>query len=146
MLVCTIRDICDVVCLHYNTPVIHPLRLLYFRPYTYYPCSLLSCTCDCLGCAVLLCLVCLFDLACFFLSSFSSLLMYMYMYMYVHQGYIHPHNKEWVQALNLMQSLKLTSNAYRLSFTSHHTRTYRYCFALLPYMIVHLGYIYPHNN
>ena len=26
---------------------------------------------DCLGCAVLLCLVCLFDLACFFLSSFS---------------------------------------------------------------------------
>ena len=28
---------------------------------------------DCLGCAVLLCLVCLFDLACF-LSSFSSLI------------------------------------------------------------------------
>ena len=26
------------------------------------------------GCAVLLCLVCLFDLACFFLSSFSSLI------------------------------------------------------------------------
>ena len=33
-----------------------------------------TCTCDCLGCAVLLCLVCLFDLACFFLSSFSSLI------------------------------------------------------------------------
>ena len=29
---------------------------------------------DCLGCAVLHCLVCLFDLACFFLSSFSSLI------------------------------------------------------------------------
>ena len=29
---------------------------------------------DCLGCAVLLCLACLFDLACFFLSSFSSLI------------------------------------------------------------------------
>ena len=29
---------------------------------------------DCLGCAVLFCLVCLFDLACFFLSSFSSLI------------------------------------------------------------------------
>ena len=29
-------------------------------------------TCDCLGCAVLLCLVCLFDLACFFLSSHLS--------------------------------------------------------------------------
>ena len=29
---------------------------------------------DCLGCAALLCLVCLFDLACFFLSSFSSLI------------------------------------------------------------------------
>ena len=29
---------------------------------------------DYLGCAVLLCLVCLFDLACFFLSSFSSLI------------------------------------------------------------------------
>ena len=28
-----------------------------------------TCTSDCLGCAVLLCLVCLFDLACFFLSS-----------------------------------------------------------------------------
>ena len=27
------------------------------------------------GCAVLLCLVCLFDLACFFLSSFSSLIL-----------------------------------------------------------------------
>ena len=36
---------------------------------------------DCLGCAVLLCLVCLFDLACFFLSSFSSLIKNMYMYM-----------------------------------------------------------------
>ena len=33
------------------------------------------CTC---GCAVLLCLVCLFDLACFFLSSFSSLINNMY--------------------------------------------------------------------
>ena len=29
-------------------------------------------TSDCLGCAVLLCLVCLFDLACFYLPSFSS--------------------------------------------------------------------------
>ena len=29
---------------------------------------------DCFGCAVLLCLVCLFDLACFFLPSFSSLI------------------------------------------------------------------------
>ena len=29
---------------------------------------------DCLGCAVLLCRVCLFDLACFFLPSFSSLI------------------------------------------------------------------------
>ena len=33
---------------------------------------------DCLGCAVLLCHVCLFDLACFFLSSFSSLIKNMY--------------------------------------------------------------------
>ena len=43
---------------------------------------------DCLGCAVLLCLVCLFDLACFFLPSFSSLIqtctcIYMYKYMQV---------------------------------------------------------------
>ena len=40
-----------------------------------------TCTCrksDYLGCAVLLCLVCLFDLACFFLSSFSSLIKNMY--------------------------------------------------------------------
>ena len=36
---------------------------------------------DCLGCAVLLCLVCLFDLACFFLSSFSSLIsIYVHVY------------------------------------------------------------------
>ena len=35
---------------------------------------------DCLGCAVLLCLVCLFDLACFFLSSFSSLIKNMYVH------------------------------------------------------------------
>ena len=32
-----------------------------------------------IGCAVLLCLVCLLDLACFFLSSFSSLIKSMYM-------------------------------------------------------------------
>ena len=43
---------------------------------------LLLCTCksDCLGCAVLLCLVCLFDLACFFLSSLNSHLSYKNMY------------------------------------------------------------------
>ena len=34
---------------------------------------------DCLGCAVLLCLVCLFDLACFFLSSHLS-----FKNMYIH--------------------------------------------------------------
>ena len=38
---------------------------------------------DCLGCAVLLCLVCLFDLACFFLSSFSSLIKNMYTNLYM---------------------------------------------------------------
>ena len=51
-------------------------------------CPTRICTCiyegDCLGCAVLLCLVCLFDLACFFLSSFSSLIkIYMYMTLYM---------------------------------------------------------------
>ena len=35
----------------------HPRQLIFLRKS------------DCLGCAVLLCLVCLFDLACFFLSS-----------------------------------------------------------------------------
>ena len=40
----------------------HPRQLIFLRKS------------DCLGCAVLLCLVCLFDLACFFLSSFSSLI------------------------------------------------------------------------
>ena len=43
----------------------------YMYMYMYIP---VMCTSDCLGCAVLLCLVCLFDLACFFLSSFSSLI------------------------------------------------------------------------
>ena len=54
--------------------------------YTYVGFSINMCTCvppgqlifsrksDCLGCAVLLCLVCLFDFACFFLSSLSSLI------------------------------------------------------------------------
>ena len=40
----------------------HPRQLIFLRKS------------DCLGCAVLLCLVCLFDLACFFLSSLSSLI------------------------------------------------------------------------
>ena len=47
-------------------------RALYQLSYRRYYCTS-TCT-DCLGCAVLLCLVCLFDLACFFLSSFSSLI------------------------------------------------------------------------
>ena len=40
----------------------HPRQLIFLRKS------------DCLGCAVLLYLVCLFDLACFFLSSFSYLI------------------------------------------------------------------------
>ena len=47
-------------------------RALYQLSYRRYYCTS-TCT-DCLGCAVLLCLVCLFDLTCFFLSSFSSLI------------------------------------------------------------------------
>ena len=39
-----------------------------------YSSSFFSRKSDCLGCAVLLCLLCLFDLACFFFSSFSSLI------------------------------------------------------------------------
>ena len=42
-----------------------------------------TCTCTC-TCAVLLCLVCLFDLACFFLSSFSSLIQNMYIHVHVY--------------------------------------------------------------
>ena len=46
---------------------------------------------DCLGCAVLLCLVCLFDLACFILSSFSSLIktcIHVHAHtMYIYQGF-----------------------------------------------------------
>ena len=39
---------------------------------------------DCIGCAVLLCLVCLFDLACYFLSSFSSLISkHVYTHIYI---------------------------------------------------------------
>ena len=46
---------------------------------------------DCLGCAVLLCLVCLFDLACLFLSSFSSP---MYMYCILPLTAPHPRTRE----------------------------------------------------
>ena len=51
---------------------------MYMYIYTYNLCIIL-CIC---GCAVLLCLVCLFDLACFFLSSFSSHIKNMYIYTY----------------------------------------------------------------
>ena len=44
----------SVVCRGFES---HPRQLIFSRKS------------DCLGCAVLLCLVCLFDLACFFLSS-----------------------------------------------------------------------------
>ena len=51
--------------------------------HTYIRCFTCTWKSDCLGCAVLLCLVFLFDLACFFLSSFSSLIktcIYIYIY------------------------------------------------------------------
>ena len=44
------------------TYISHPRQLIFRRKS------------DCLGCAVLLCLVCLFDLACFFLPSFSYII------------------------------------------------------------------------
>ena len=44
--------------------------------------------CIFLGCAELLCLVCLFDLACFFLSSFSSLIKNMYWRRKFNRSYI----------------------------------------------------------
>ena len=58
-------------------------------------CALLTVQSNCLGCAVLLCLVCLFDLASFFLPSHLSFKnmynvymynvhMYMYMYTCIH--------------------------------------------------------------
>ena len=63
---------------------------------------------DCLGCAVLLCLVCLFDLACFFLSSFSSLIKtrtmyiqitaYMYHALHVH---VHGYHKTHINILTI---------------------------------------------
>ena len=40
---------------------------------------------DCLGCAVLLCLVCLFDLACFFLPS----LIFKNVYVCIHSNCVH---------------------------------------------------------
>ena len=39
-----------------------------------------------IGCAVLLCLVCLFDLACFFLSSFSSLVYCKHAHNFIKKG------------------------------------------------------------
>ena len=61
----------------------HPRQLIYPRKS------------DCLGCAVLLCLVCLFDLACVFLSShlsFKNMYIYVYVSVYLYYyGYSHPH-------------------------------------------------------
>ena len=45
---------------------------------------------DCLGCAMLRCLVCLFDLACFFFPSFSSLIktcIYRYFFLPYHSAW-----------------------------------------------------------
>ena len=47
----------------------HPRQLIFLRKS------------DCLGCAVLLCLVCLFDLACFFLPSSSLKHVHVHVYM-----------------------------------------------------------------
>ena len=49
---------------------------------------------DCLGCAVLLCLVCLFDLACFFLPSHLSL-KHVHYIQYNIIIYIHDLNGKW---------------------------------------------------
>ena len=49
-----------------------------------------SCTC---GCAVLLCLVCLFDLACF---SLSSLIKKMYMYIVYNRDISPPNTIDWM--------------------------------------------------
>ena len=48
------RSVYSIECRGFES---HPRQLIFSRKS------------DCLGCAVLLCLVCLFDLACFFLSS-----------------------------------------------------------------------------
>ena len=50
---------------------LHGIVYRYLDDMQYYDVHNTACT---RGCAVLLCLVCLFDLACFFLSSFSSLI------------------------------------------------------------------------
>ena len=70
-----------VLCLECHGFEFHPRQLIFLRKS------------DCLGCAVLLCLVvCLFDLACFFLPSFSSLIktymnvcIHVYMHVHVHE-------------------------------------------------------------
>ena len=61
--------------------------------YTYIQYTYMYRKSDCLGCAVLLCLVCLFDLACFFLSSFSSLI---YVYTYSTYRAVYRLIKKWV--------------------------------------------------
>ena len=63
-----------IVCILHSVIYVQTVYIHY--KFSHLICSgiLVTCTCDCLGCAVLLCLVCLFDLACFFLSSFSSLI------------------------------------------------------------------------
>ena len=69
---------CSVWCRGFES---HPRQLIFLRKSHY------------LGCAVLLCFVCLFDLACFFLSSFSSLIktctaVHVYVHLYVHACFI----------------------------------------------------------
>ena len=59
---------CLFVCLTLLASFFLPSHLSFKSMYMYIHAG------DCLGCAVLLCLVCLFDLACLFLSSFSSLI------------------------------------------------------------------------
>ena len=72
-------------CIHVDACTVHAYTYTYMYMYVSWvrvppEAAHFSRKSDFLGCAVLLCLVCLFDLACFFLSSFSSLIQNMYIH------------------------------------------------------------------
>ena len=78
------EKVAEVAEIHYNQMIMEKKKQKEISQVPIHDC----CTwkCDCLGCAVLLCPVSLFGLACFFLPSFSlkHVRTCIYMYMYVH--------------------------------------------------------------
>ena len=88
-----------------------------------------------LGCAVLLCLVCLFALACFFLSSFSHLSLNMY---------IVAHTLACIHTYTLCQLTLHIRHLHNTTYTPHHRKCVHSVYPITKHPILTL--ITPHSS